>query len=282
MLWIFLHLFILADAVHPLRSATHRSFTMTNAQSFESPSTSPPPTGAIKQRINMSDTDRWIASLVGGAMIGFGIMRRRWDSAVFALIGGGITYIGVRGNSPIYQALGANTAVEGQPVLVERSITIGMAPQELYNFWRNFENLPQFMAHLEDVTVQNNTRSHWVAKGPASTQFEWDAEITQDQPNELIGWRSLPGADVQNQGTVRFQPAPGNRGTVVRVTMQYDPPAGPLGAAIAKLFGEEPNVQVDGDLRRLKQMLEAGEIATIEGQPSGTRSVVGNVLSPTS
>jgi uncharacterized membrane protein len=255
---------------------------MTNAQSFDSPSTSSPPTSAIKQRINMSDTDRWIASLVGGAMIGFGIIRRRWDSAIFALVGGGITYIGVRGNSPIYQALGASTAVDGQPILVERSVTIGMAPEELYSFWRNFENLPQFMAHLEDVTVQDNRRSHWVAKGPAGTQFEWDAEITEDQPNQLIGWRSLPDAQVQNQGTVRFQPAPGNRGTVVRVTMQYDPPAGPLGAGIAKLFGEEPKQQVDSDLRRLKQILEAGEIATIEGQPSGTRSAVVKVFSTNS
>jgi len=256
---------------------------MSNAQSFnESSTNTAPPTGAIKQRINMSDTDRWIASLVGGAMIGFGIMRRRWDSAIFALIGGGITYIGVRGNSPVYQALGANTAVQGQPILVERAITIGMSPAQLYSFWRNFENLPQFMAHLEDVSVQDNQRSHWVAKGPAGTQFEWDAEVTEDQPNQLIAWRSLPDAQVPNQGTVRFQPAPGHRGTEVRVTMQYDPPAGPLGAAIAKLFGEEPNVQVDSDLRRLKQKLEAGEIATIEGQPSGTRSVVGKVLSPTS
>lgn len=255
---------------------------MTNAQSFDSPSTSAPPTSAIKQRINMSDTDRWIAALVGGAMIGFGIVRRRWDSAIFGLIGGGVAYIGIRGNSPLYQALGASTAVDGQPVLVERSMTIGKSPEELYSFWRNFENLPQFMAHLDDVTVQDNTRSHWQAKGPAGTQFAWDAEITEDQPNQLIAWRSLPGAQVQNQGTVRFQPAPGGRGTVVRVTMQYDPPAGPLGAGIAKLFGEEPKVQVDGDLRRLKQVLEAGEIATIEGQPSGTRSAVGNVLSPTS
>jgi uncharacterized membrane protein len=255
---------------------------MTNAQSFDSPSTSPQPTGAIKQRINMSDTDRWIAALTGGAMIGFGIMRRRWDSAIFALIGGGITYIGVRGNSPIYQALGASTAVEGKPILVERSITIGMSPEALYTFWRNFENLPQFMAHLETVTTHDAQRSHWVAKGPAGTQFEWDAEVTEDRPNELIGWRSLPDAQVQNQGMVRFQPAPGNRGTVVGVTMQYDPPAGPLGAGIAKLFGEEPKQQVDSDLRRLKQKLEAGEIATIEGQPSGTRSVVGKVLSPNS
>lgn len=257
---------------------------MSNAQSFDESTSSSTslPTGAIKQRINMSNTDRWIASLVGGAMIGFGIMRRRWDSAIFALIGGGITYIGVRGNSPIYQALGASTAVDGQPILVERSITIDMSPEALYNFWRNFENLPQFMAHLEDVTVQGNQRSHWVAKGPAGTQFEWDAEITEDQPNQLIAWRSLPDAQVSNQGTVRFQPAPADRGTEVRVTMQYDPPAGPLGAGIAKLFGEEPRQQVDGDLRRLKQMLEAGEIATIEGQPSGTRSAVVKAFSPNS
>ena len=140
------------------------------------------------------------------------------------------------------------------------TITINRSPEEVYQFWRNFENLPQFMSHLESVRVNGEKRSHWVAKGPAGTTVEWDAEITVDSPNRSISWRSLEGADVENYGTVRFEPAPGKRGTEVRVELEYNPPAGALGAGIAKLFGEAPEQQVKGDLKRLKQVLETGEV----------------------
>jgi uncharacterized membrane protein len=243
---------------------------------------SPLPVGAIKQHVNISDQERWITSVGGGLFIGYGLTRRSWPGVALALAGGALTYLGVSGYSPLYQALGANTAVNEQTILVERTITINRSPAEVYNFWRNFENLPQFMKHLESVTITSDRQSHWVANGPAGKLVEWDAEITEDRDNELIAWRSLPGAQVHNTGTVRFQPAPGERGTEVRVTMQYDPPVGVLGASLAKLAGKEPAQQVDGDLRRLKQVLEAGEVATIEGQPSGQRSVLGNVLSPNS
>lgn len=146
-----------------------------------------------------------------------------------------------------------------QPIHVVKTITIGRPPSEVYAFWRNLENLPRFMAHLESVTVQNGT-STWRAKGPAGTTVEWQAEVVMDRPDEAIGWRSVEGARVPNRGVVRFQPAPGDRGTQLRVELKYEPPGGALGATIAKLFGEEPAQQIAGDLRRLKQVLETGEV----------------------
>ncbi len=156
---------------------------------------------------------------------------------------------------------------------VSRSITINRPPDELYRFWRDFHNLPQFMYHLEDVQVLDERRSHWVTKAPAGTRVEWDAEITEDQPNELIAWQSLPGADVPNRGQVRFMSLlnrPGsNNATEVRVEIEYNPPAGALGKAVAKLFGEDATQQVHGDLRRFKQVMEIGEVVRSEGSPQG-------------
>jgi Predicted integral membrane protein len=141
-----------------------------------------------------------------------------------------------------------------------KSITINRKPEEVYHFWRNFENLPRFMSHLESVHVIDERRSHWVAKAPAGMKVEWDAEITEDRPNELIAWRSLEGTDVENSGSVRFASAPGGRGTEVKVSILYNPPGGAIGAGIAKLFGEEPEQQIKGDLRRFKQVMETGEV----------------------
>lgn len=146
-----------------------------------------------------------------------------------------------------------------QPIHVVRSITIGRPPESVYAFWRKLENLPKFMAHLESVEHDGNG-SLWRAKGPAGTTIEWRAEITLDRPNQQIAWRSVDGATVPNRGTVCFKPAPGDRGTEVIVELKYDPPAGALGATLAKLFGEEPSQQIAGDLRRLKQVLETGGV----------------------
>lgn len=145
------------------------------------------------------------------------------------------------------------------PIHVVRSITVNRPPETVYHFWRDLQNLPRFMTHLESVEVMNGT-STWRAKAPAGMTVEWQAEIIQDRPNEVIAWRSLDGASVPNRGAVRFLPAPGGRGTQVHVELKYDPPGGMLTAAIAKLFGEEPSQQIAGDLRRLKQVLETGSV----------------------
>lgn len=157
-----------------------------------------------------------------------------------------------------------------QGVHAEASCIVNRAPEEVYQFWRNFENLPRFMKHLEAVENLGDGRSHWTAKGPAGMTVEWDATIIADVPGEVITWRSLEDSDVDNAGAVRFQRAPGNRGTIVKVNIQYNPPAGVIGATVAKLFGEEPQQQLDDDLRRFKQVLEVGEVVVSDATLMGT------------
>lgn len=230
--------------------------------------------------VNVGQTERWASALVGGGLAIFGLTRRTWGGVVLALVGGSLIYRGSTGHCHMYDALGVNTAgtesdnplvsvPANRGIKVEKSVTINKSPAELYSFWKNFENLPRFMNHLESVKTTSEGRSHWVAKAPAGRTVEWDAEIYNEKENELIAWRSLEGADVDNAGSVRFEAAPGGHGTVVKVTLKYDPPGGIIGATIAKLFGEEPSQQIEEDLRRFKQVMEAGETATIEGQPSG-------------
>jgi uncharacterized membrane protein len=160
---------------------------------------------------------------------------------------------------------GEGASAEKGSTRVTNSLIVNRAPEELYQYWHDFENLPRIMRHLESVRVTSERRSHWVAKAPAGTSVEWDAEITEDRPNELISWRSLEGSDVDNSGSVRFEPAPGNRGTIVRVEINYTPPMGALGSLVAKLFGEEPGQQAQEALRCFKQLMETGEVAVSDG-----------------
>jgi len=149
-------------------------------------------------------------------------------------------------------------------------ITINRPPADVYRFWRRLENLPRFMPHLESVASRDDRMSHWVIAA-LGTRLEWDAEITDDVMDARIAWRSVGDADVASSGEVSFTPAPGGRGTEVRVSMTYDPPAGTLGRFFAKLLGQDPGQQLHQDLRRLKQLVETGEIVTTQGQPSGRR-----------
>jgi uncharacterized membrane protein len=154
--------------------------------------------------------------------------------------------------------------------------TVRRAPDEVYAYWRRLENLATFMAHVEAVHAldagPDATRSHWRVRGPLGTTVEWDAEIVRDVPGEFLAWRSLEGADVDNSGSVRFVPAPGDRGTEVHVQLRYDAPGGKIGAAIARLFGEDPRQQLDDDLRRFKQVMETGEVVLSDGAPLGKRA----------
>jgi len=145
-------------------------------------------------------------------------------------------------------------------VRVTKTIIIGRPAEELYNFWHDFNNLGRFMTHLDSVQVTGNGRSHWVANGPGGKKVEWDAEIVADEPGKRIAWRSLEGADVQNSGSVQFQRATGGRGTLVRVELQYAPPGGKIGAAVAKLFRQAPGQQIEDDLHIFKQIIETGEV----------------------
>ena len=236
--------------------------------------------------INVSEVERWASAISGGALAIYGLTRGTFGGVALALAGGALVYRGVTGHCDLYQAIGIDTARKGgqSPAVsvpsgrgfkIEKSVTINRSPEELYRFWRNFENLPRFMNHLESVQVTGEGRSHWVAKAPAGTTVEWDAEIYNEKENEMIAWRSLEGADVDNAGSVHFQRAPGGRGTEVRVVLKYDPPGGAVGALVARLFGENPEQQIDEDLRRFKQVMETGETPTVEGQPSGRTATQG-------
>ncbi|ODG96295.1 cyclase [Nostoc sp. KVJ20] len=214
-----------------------------------------------------SEVERWASLIGGGAMVLMGLKQGSLRGALTALAGGGLIYQGATKQSTIQQAqeaIGIN-----QPIKVEKTVTINKSAEELYRFWHNFENLPTFMKHLKSVKVYNEKRSHWVANAPLDNSVEWDAEILEDRENEFISWASVEGADIDNSGFVRFKKAPVERGTEVKIVLEYNPPGGALGATVAKLFGEEPEQQIDDELRRFKMLMEAGEIATTQGQSSG-------------
>jgi uncharacterized membrane protein len=221
------------------------------------------------EKSQASDVERW-ASLIGGsALVLMGLKDRSLRGVLMAVAGGGLIYQGARNQSTIEQAQEALDIKAKGSIKVEKTVTINKSAEELYRYWHNFTNLPTFMKHLKSVNVYNDKRSHWVANAPLDTQVEWDAEIVKDEPNQLIAWTSVENADIENSGFVRFQPATGDRGTEVKVVMEYNPPAGVLGNAIAKLFGEAPEQQIGDELNRFKQLMETGEIATTEGQSKG-------------
>jgi uncharacterized membrane protein len=221
--------------------------------------------------VNVGRRERWISGLAAAAVAAYGLRRRRGRGLILP-IAGALLGRAVSGRCAVNRMLGRNTALDDEPagpvtsvrrgegVRVDERIVLNRPRSEVYRFWRNLENLPRFMDHLESVTVLDAERSHWVAKGPAGTRVEWDAVIHHEIPNQLIAWRSLEGSEVDNAGSVHFSPTE-NGDTEVRVVLRYDPPAGRVGAAVAWLFGEDPSRQVAEDLRRLKQVVEALEPA---------------------
>ena len=230
---------------------------------------------------NVANPERIGSVAVGAALIAYGLKQRDAKGLLAALLGGAFVQRGATGHCMVYDALGVSTgdadAVLGRhrsdvtgaaatvnarkAVKVERAVTIARPRHELYAFWRDFTNLPQFMEHLESVRVDSPTRSHWTAKAPAGS-VEWEAEIVNDVPDEIIAWKSIGDPDVANAGAVNFSDAPGDRGTIVKVTLDYEPPGGKLGAFVARLFGEDPDRQVREDLRKFKQLMETGAITT--------------------
>lgn len=155
-------------------------------------------------------------------------------------------------------------------VKVEKSVTVNRTPEELFSFWRNFRNLPRVMEHLEWVECYDERRSKWRVRRGENKFIEWEAEIINEHPNELIAWRTLEGSDVRHAGSVRFTPAPGARGTEVRLSVEYEVAGGKFTSALAKLFRRSPDQQIHEDLRHFKQIMEAGEVPTLEGQPGAT------------
>ena len=177
------------------------------------------------------------------------------------LIGGVGTAAAVYGLTRLLGRKHINTLPYGYGIKLKRAVTVNASPDQLYAFWRRLDNLSVLFDNLVSVRVIDDTHSRWTLRVPGGMKLEWDAEITVDRENEMVGWRSLSGADLDNAGYVRFGRAAGGRGTVVRVALQYNPPAGKLGATLAALFGERPTGLIEEALRKLKQLAEAGEIA---------------------
>jgi uncharacterized membrane protein len=218
---------------------------------------------------------KWIWGRVGGHAIDLALLRfafnddradrERLMGAIAALSGVTILDVlcGARLSENGSTAMGGTT--KARATEVKKAVTVNRPIHEVYAFWRDFEKLPRFMRHLESVQVLDQKRSRWKAKGPAGMKVEWDAEIIDERPNDYIAWRSVKGADVNNRGSVRFDRAPGGRGTELRVHLEYTPPGGAVGRTIAWLFGEEPEQQMRDDLRRFKQLMETGEIPLSDG-----------------
>ena len=220
--------------------------------------------------MNVSTPERWASALGGGALLAYGASRHSWNRALLMAAGGGLLHRAVTGQCQLYKVLNVNTASKGkngvtsvhhgEGIKVEHAVAIGRSPEDLYLFWRNIENLPTFLKHLESVRILNDGRSHWVVRAPGGKTVEWDAEIHNEIENELIAWRSLEGADINNAGSVRFRRLPDGL-TEVKVTMSFEPPFGRFGLEIAKLLGEDPAQQLQQDLWRFKQIMETGGLS---------------------
>jgi uncharacterized membrane protein len=231
---------------------------------------------------NMGTAER-IASLIAGALLVSRALTREksWTGAATGLVGVALLRHGITGFSYTRRALGINTAQSQAPrtsvrdesgIRVDEAITINRPRAEVYRFWRDLSNISQFMENVESVSAVNGgNRSHWVAKGPYGKYIEWDAEIINEKENEVIAWRSLDGADVPNAGSVHFKDAAGDRGTLVKVELQYAPPGGGAGAFVRRMFGDDPTLQIRDDLKRLKTRLEAGALPMTDGQPVGAQ-----------
>jgi uncharacterized membrane protein len=237
--------------------------------------------------MNLSEIERWASIIAGAGLLLFAVRQRRGTGIAAGALGAGLIARGSSGHCPVYAAAHVNTRQDtrdalGGPrgVLVHKTMTINRPVEDVYRFWRDLSNLPRCMQHLESVTPLGNGRSHWIAKGPAGMRVEWDAEIINEEENRVIGWRSLEHADVVSAGSVNFRECEGGAATEIVVRLQYSPPAGRMGALIARLFGEEPSQQIQEDLHRVKQCLEtgagAGEAATGETATGETATDAGN------
>lgn len=216
-------------------------------------------------------------ALLNGARRATGTDSDRVEGAMAAAVGVAAVDVVSSVDATLSGSTGRNGTAASHPgvIPVHRAVTIVRPRDEVFSFWRELSNLPRFMRHLEEVRPTGDGRTLWRAKAPAGGTIEWEAETTEVRDSELIAWRSLPGSPVHHAGRVTFRDGPGDRGTEVHVELAYSPPGGPLGAAVARLFREEPNQQIAEDLRHLKQVLETGEVVMSEAtyRVSGGRTI---------
>ncbi|MBI2399836.1 MAG: DUF2892 domain-containing protein [Deltaproteobacteria bacterium] len=201
--------------------------------------------------VNVGGAERVVSALLGGFLA---LKAAKKGGLLRTLASGYLVYRGATGHCGVYKAAGINTA-EGRGILLDETVTVNAPVSEVYSFWRNLENLPEFMEHLEQVKVIDSKRSHWVAAVPGGIRIEWDAEIIGEHENEYIAWRSLPYSDIDTHGSVEFSEAPGHRGTVVRVRMQYDLPGTGV-AAVTRLLEHITFRQLRGELLRFKELID--------------------------
>ncbi len=213
------------------------------------------PAGWLWARVGYDLTD---LALLGSTLSSKRMRRGRVAAATAAVAG--LTLLDTLAARRSSAAARAGRAGPDRAQQVTKAITVNRPPEELYQFWRDLQNLPRFMNHLESVQRLDERRFHWIAKMPIGTTREWDTEIVEDRPDELLAWRSLAGAKVASFGSVRFERAPGRRGTEVRVEIGYQPPGGVLGASVARLFSKVFEEHLAADLHRFKQVMETGEI----------------------
>lgn len=234
--------------------------------------------------VNVGGTERWISAIYGGALIGLALSRRRKGFGRLFTMGHGVAMLlrARSGHSMFYDAVGVSSASLGQGagITIDRSVTVRKSVAECYAFWRDFENLPKFIDHLDSVLLLGSGRSHWDVRGPRDIRVEFDAEVIEDRRNELIAWRSLPGSQIEQSGSVHFATAPGGKGTEVRLKLRYVPPGSVAGFAAAKLISGLTEQQVAEDMHRFKQLIEAGVVPTTVGQPSGEAMKPGTTRVP--
>jgi len=236
---------------------------------------------------NVGGAERALSVAAGGALAAYALRRRGVPGVALALLGAELVRRGASGHCTVYQALGITSTESGKvgalphrpdvvgraatvnarnAVKIERTVSVLRPAAELYRFWRDFANLPRFMQHLESVTCTDDRHSHWIARSPGGKHVEWDAEIINEIDGELIAWKTVGDSDVAHAGSVNFRAAPGNRGTEVKLVLDYEPPAAGLMGTIAKGFGHATDALIREELRRFKHVAEAGEIPTVEGQ----------------
>jgi uncharacterized membrane protein len=219
--------------------------------------------GRRGRAVNVGDTERMISAVAGGALALYGLRRGSLGGLLVAAVGAALGYRGITGHCDVYEKLGIDAAgarrnVGNLGVKIDREITVNAGPDRLYGVWRNFENLPRILSHVERVEVLSPTRSRWTLAAPMS--ISWEAELINDKLNELIAWRSVGSQWVDHAGSVTFQPI-GDNSTRVHVSLQYDPPGGQMGHAVASLFAEDAGSKVEQDLANFKRAVEEGRLA---------------------
>ncbi len=237
----------------------------------------------VKQTLsseNVGMIERWVSAIGGGALLAYGIARFDWPGAVFGLFGGGLLYRGVTGHSFAYQGLNINTAQRrrGETVTeipgkkgfrVQRSLTIQRSPEELYEFWYDIEKAPLYMQNIDTVTKTGERTSHWAAQTASGHTVEWNAELLEDLPGRGIAWHVHGNPTTANAGKIHFEATPDGHGSIVTLTLDYYSPQGPFWSNLSKRFSMIDDHETLETLRCFKEVMEAGEVATVKGQPTG-------------